>query len=424
MKYKKTIVLVSVLLLCLVLSACGEGESGSEQNNDSSEKTLTLAMPSIAASNDLKKLIPEFEEKTGIKVDWNEFDYNTHYERVLNDMKNGQGTYDVIFMNNIWVPMFAGGGFLADLEELGYPMDYLNNNFAKPSIDLGYWPEKDGQRLPTDDPSEDSKFYGLPQHGNVQLFTWRKDILGDAPPKTWDEAMEMIEDHKDETDYGFVVLGESGTPVVQDYSSFMWSYDLDIVDENWKPLIDSKENLEVLKMFNDFSHTGPPGSSNYNSDELVRTMGQGSALMSLIWAPQINGVEAEESSESAGEVGYSLPPQLHEDDEFSNVNTGHWLLGVPEASKNKVLALEFLECAMSEEIQTKIAKNGGIPAQVNSLIDDEVLEKYPWFETIHDGMKSMRHHPKTPLFSEIEKSYGSYLNEMVGGQLTPEEAAD
>ena len=423
MGYKKLVVLF-VLLVTIVMSSCAKSEDIPNKGKESSDKILTLAMPAIAGSSDIKKLIPQFEKETGIKVDWNEFDYNTHYERVLNDMKNGQGTYDVIFMNNIWVPMFAGGGYLTDLEELGYPMNYLNDNFAKPSINLGYWPEKDGQRLPTDDSDEESKLYGIPQQGSVQLLTWRKDILGDEPPGTWDEAMEMIEDHRDDTDFGFVVLGESGNPVLQDYSSIMWSHGLEIVDEKWNPIIDSKENLEVLRKFNELSNTGPPGSSNYNSDELVRTMAQGSALMSLIWSPQINGIEDEENSEVAGKMGYALPPQLNKNDSVPNVNTGHFLLGIPDASAKKDLALEFIKWVSSKETQTEIALNGGVPAVLDAFIDDQVIEQTPWFETIHDGLALMHHHPKTPLFAEIEQSYGGYLNLMLSGEMTPEEAAE
>src|SRR5699024_2601095 len=165
-EYKKLAV-IFVLLVTIVLSSCAKSENISTKSKEASDKILTLAMPAIAGSSDIKKIIPQFKKETGIKEDWNEFDYNTNYERVLNDMKYVQGTYDVIFMNNIWVPMFAGGGF------------------------------------------------------------------------------------------------------------------------------------EVLRKFNEFSNTGPPGSSNYNSDELVRTMAQGSALMSLIWSPQINGIEDEENLEVA-----------------------------------------------------------------------------------------------------------------------------
>src|SRR5699024_5725262 len=117
------------------------------------------------------------------------FDYDTHYERVLNDMRAGEGTYDVVLLADTQLPMYAGGGFLVNLEELGYQLD--EDDFAQASINQGMWPDPTGPRIPSDDPNEEPMLYAVPQVGNVQLFTWRKDILGETPPKTWNEAIEM-----------------------------------------------------------------------------------------------------------------------------------------------------------------------------------------------------------------------------------------
>ncbi|WP_181347042.1 extracellular solute-binding protein [Thalassobacillus sp. CUG 92003] len=408
---KKLLIPLTVLMV-LVLTACG----GNETSSGEGEETISVAMVAGVESSAIKQLIPEFEEETGVKVEWNEFDYNTLYERINNDLRNGGKTYDVIFADDPWMPMFAGGGFLTPLDELGYtPSD----DFAKSSRQVSMWPAPEGPRLPGADEDEESRYYGVPQVGNVQLFFYRKDILEEIP-KTWQDLETAIEEHKGETDYGFVHRGARGNPIATNFNAFLWSHGADFFDENWNVTLDSSEAVEALEKYLSLTEYAPDGIANYNADSLGRTMANGEGLTSIVWPVWAQTMEDEEKSEVVGKMGYGLVPKAEGHDHAPMI--GNWLFGIPKGSDKKESALSFIKWASSKDVQTEMTKLGGLPTRTSVLTDEELLKDYPYLEAVEEGLQTAKWRPRTPLYSQIEQIYGTHLNRAITGELSAEEA--
>lgn len=417
----KKIVGSFLLLILFLIAGCSDdsssnGSSNSGGSNDSGEgSSISVAMVAGTETSAIKQLVPEFEKETGIKVKLNEFNYDTLYERIYNDLRSEGGAYDVIFADDPWMPMFAGGGFLTPLDELNYTP---NEDFAKMSRQLGMWPAPSGPRLPGEDPDAESRFYGVPGVGNVQLFFYRKDILGEAP-ETWDDVVSAIEENKEEIDYGFVHRGARGNAIATNFNAFLWSHGASIFDENWNVTLDSPEAIEALEFYVDLKKYAPDGIANYNADELGRVMVQGEGLMAIVWPSWGPNMEAEDS-EVAGKMGYSLVPKATGKENAPMI--GNWIMGIPKVSKNKQAALEFIKWASSEEVQREMVLTGGIPTRSSVLTDSELKENYPYLEAVNEGLNNARWRPRTPLYSQIESIYGTALNRALTGDITPEEA--
>ncbi|SDI39658.1 extracellular solute-binding protein [Alteribacillus bidgolensis] len=411
---------VSFLSSLLIAAGCGgdddSGASGESESGSTESESISVAMVAGAESSSLKQLVPEFEEETGIEVEWNEFDYNTLYERIYNDLRTGTGTYDVIFADDPWMPMFAGGGFLTPLDELGYELD---EDFAKMSREVSMWPAPSGPRLPDSDPDEEPRAYGIPQVGNVQLFFYRNDILNEAP-ETWSDLEAAIEEHQNEVDYGFVHRGARGNAIATNFNAFLWSHGADFFDEDWNVTLDSPEAIEALEFYIGMTEHAPDGIANYNADEIGRVMSKGEGLASIVWPVWGETMEDPEKSDVVGDIGYSLVPRA-ENGDFSPM-IGNWILGIPQASENKEAALEFMTWASSEESQKQMTKDGGLPSRTSVLTDPELTEEKPYLEAVNEGLENANFRPRTPLYSEIENIYGTYLNQALTGDLTPEEA--
>ncbi|SEH83461.1 multiple sugar transport system substrate-binding protein [Halobacillus karajensis] len=407
---KKLMAMLAVLTLS-ILAACGGGEETSGEE----AKTISVAMVAGVESAAVKQMIPQFEEETGIKVDWNEFDYNTLYERIYNDLRNGGETYDVIFADDPWMPMFAGGGFLTPLDELGYEPD---EDFVETSRQVTMWPAPGSPRLPGSEESEEPRYYGVPQVGNVQLFFYRKDILSDIP-ETWEDLEKAMEEHKDEIEYGFVHRGARGNPIATNFNAFLWSHGADFFDEEWNVTLDSPEAIKALERYLSFLDYAPEGVGSYNADEIGRTMAGGDGLTSIVWPAWGETVEDESKSEVVGKMGYGLVPKAEGKDHAPMV--GNWIFGIPEGSDNKENALSFIEWASSKEVQTEMTKLGGIPTRTSVLTDGELLKDYPYLEAVEEGLQNAKWRPRTPLYSQVEQIYGTYLNRAVTGDLSAEE---
>jgi multiple sugar transport system substrate-binding protein len=412
--------LVLVLLVVAGCSGGGSGTSGDGSSDGSSGsadgETISVAMVAGTESGALKQLIPKFEEETGIKVKWNEFNYDTLYERIYNDLRTKSGTYDVIFADDPWMPMFAGGGFLTPLDELGYTPD---EDFAKMSRQVSMWPAPSGPVLPGSDPDTEPRYYGVPQVGNVQLFFYRKDILGQAP-ETWEDVVKVIEEHKGETKYGFVHRGSRGNGVATNFNAFLWSHGADFFDKDWNVTLDSPEAIEALQLYLDLKKYAPEGIANYNADQIGRVMSQGEALTSIVWPSWGQTMEDPEKSEVVGKIGYSLVPKAAGGEHTPMI--GNWILGIPKVSDHKDAALEFIKWASSKEIQKEMTLQGGIPTRSSVLTDPELLKKYPYLEAVNEGLKNAKWRPRTPLYPQIGSIYGTYLNRALTGDLSAKEA--
>ncbi|WP_018922132.1 extracellular solute-binding protein [Salsuginibacillus kocurii] len=404
----------------LVLAGCGgeddlDTEAGVE--GEEAPDSITVAMPSGAESSALRPLISEFEDETGVEVDWNEFDYDTLYERVLNDLQSGTGTYDVIFADDPWMPMFAGGGYLTPLDEFDYEGD---DDFVGSTENVTHWPAPEGPRMPDEDPDAEPRQYGISQVGNVQLFFWRKDILGDEPPETWDEVQQLTEEHEGETEYGFVPRGARGNAVTTNFNAFMWSHNGDFFGDDWEVTVNDEEVHNAFDTYTQLAQTGPDSVANYNADEVGRAMSQGDGLMSIVWPVWAETMENEDESEVVGDIGYGLVPSAEDGDPSPQI--GNWIFAVPEASDNRRAAFDFIEWASSEETQYSMAENGGIPSRESVLTDEALNEDLPYLEAVYEGLENAQFRPRTPSYTEVEEVLGTYLNQVLAGEMDEDQA--
>ena len=63
--------------------------------------------------------IKRFQAETGIKVKYNETSYDAWYQNSKNDGLNKTGAYDIYVMDDNWVPEFAAGKIVQNLDEIG-----------------------------------------------------------------------------------------------------------------------------------------------------------------------------------------------------------------------------------------------------------------------------------------------------------------
>src|SRR5262245_62715911 len=78
-------------------------------------KTITLSMLAGYKEDVLRANLPEFEKKTGIKVVVDAAPFGDLYKKQLLSLSTGSGRYDVLFMDEPWVPPLSE--FLLPLNE-------------------------------------------------------------------------------------------------------------------------------------------------------------------------------------------------------------------------------------------------------------------------------------------------------------------
>ncbi len=124
-----------------------------------------------------KKIIPLFKKQTGISIQLLTEPYDSFNSKAFQDGQSKAGQYDIYIMDDPWVPQFASAGILEDLGKHGIKGDA---GFAKPFLDLGYWPPRSGPRIKGFE-HKTPTLVALPTIGDLQTMTYRNDVYKTAP---------------------------------------------------------------------------------------------------------------------------------------------------------------------------------------------------------------------------------------------------
>ena len=134
-KLKRAQGIALVCVLALGLSAC------SSSGNDSSEELsgeLNLFLIPSPSSTSIQSFIPEFEEKTGVKVNVSETPYGEAHQKQLLSYKQKAGAYDIAQFDNSFLAPFCQAKAMTDLGEWVSGSDeYDINDFGKGQQDYG-----------------------------------------------------------------------------------------------------------------------------------------------------------------------------------------------------------------------------------------------------------------------------------------------
>jgi multiple sugar transport system substrate-binding protein len=361
-------------------------------------------------------LIDEYAQTKGIEIEVQGFPFEGLLEKLTINLTQATGAYDVVSMDDPWIPQFAGGEFLMNLEELGYQKD---PDFVPELLALGDFPPGSGQRA-------------IPWVGNVQVFAWRTDVLeemGIAVPKTWDEvltaATAITEAKKSQDLYGFGLRGVAGNPAATSFLPILRGHGGDLFDDNnnpKEPTLDTPEAHEALRKHLELAKVAPPGVENVQHADMGTNMYSGRIAMAAdIWPDLLLQIWDPKVSKVVGKVAIG-PEPAQSGVEPKNM-TGNWLLGIPEGSKNPEQALDFIVWITSAEQQKRLLLNNNVPATRTSVLTDaEAVEKLPFLPGLLEAARKAVPRPRTPHYNAAEAIYGRYIAEAIAGQTSPEDA--
>lgn len=365
-------------------------------------RVLMLTSPAMLA---LRDMIPEFEKKHGIKVEWEDTAYADIHTKEMNDFIAHTGRYDVIQMDNPWLPEFAGGGFIENLEpyieKMGLKLSKDNENKWPPGVEVFPTIHLEDQLVPLLNfyGNWEGNLYCVPNMPGVQLLYYRKDLFeSDSEkaafkekygydlqvPKTWDQFRDVAEFFTRAPDlYGLTWSAGRGNMAVQNYYNIAWSWGADCLAFGQgfpdakdplrnMPICNSPIGVKALEFFIGLKPFMPPGVAAYEWAEITTDFMSGEAAMMLQWSDFVRNVEDPEKSEVAGKTGYALLPGKP-DAPANNVpgivpgkgyaSLGGWGLVMNKDSKNKEAAWKFMawaSClAMTDDEMANYLEVGG-----------------------------------------------------------------
>lgn len=386
--------------------------------NASAWADITILVPSGSEGDGLRAAAADYAKLKNTRVEIVQAPYANVFEQGANAGATRSGVFDIILMDDPWIPFFAENGHLEDLTSYfkNAGVEGPDDDFLSKSLAICRNPYNEGP------------YVCLPYVGNAQMFFYdaaKFKEVGVESPETWDDVLKAataLTEQGDGRYYGYVFRGGQGNPVVADFMPIFWSYGAKMFnDDRTKVTIDTPEGAEGMKMFMSLRDVAPKGVESYNANEVGTAMAAGTAASSINWPNWVATFEDPSQSRMVGKISYSPIP---DGTEPGSSEIGHWTMGIMSAAKNKQEAFDFMLWATSPE-QIKISAERGNPPVRRSVFTDPELtqqERFRHYPVLMEAIEASTPRPRHPKWPEIENAFGIELSKAVAGTIAPEEA--
>jgi multiple sugar transport system substrate-binding protein len=380
---------------------------------------ITILVPSGTEGDGLRAAAADYSQMKGTKVEIVQAPYDNVFEQAANAGQTKSGAFDIVLMDDPWIPFFAENGHLENLTSyfnaIGVPGP--DNDFLAKSLAVCRSPYNTGP------------FVCIPYVGNAQMFFYDGAKFAEqglpGGPKTWDDVIKVAKALTDAGGgryFGYVFRGGQGNPVVADFMPIFWSYGGNLFNaDRTKVTIDTPEGAAAMKTFIALRDVSPKGVESYQADQVGRALAAGTAASSINWPNWVATFEDPSQSKMVGKISYSaIPSGTH----AGSSEIGHWTMGIMSAAKNKQEAFDFMVWATSPE-QIKIsATRGNPPVRFSVFTDPELTaqQQFRHFPTLMQAIDFSTPRPRHPKWPEIENAFGIELSKAVAGTISAEEA--
>ncbi len=409
--HRSLAVLVPIAILA---SACSSTPSAATATK------LTIAAVQGGEDAGLKAIAPIYKQQKGVTLEIVEAPYDALYSKLVTAFQAKDATYDLIMMDDPWMPKFGTDGSLSDLGPLGITAD---PDIAQVVWDVGTWPPPRGP-VPPSEKSKPKQLLGVTIVGNVEMFMYRKDLTPTAPASYDDVLANAKTQNKAGSVAGYIIRGKATNPVVADFLPILWSQGGDVFDENWNVVLDNDASKAAINfLVNDLKGVAQtdPGSTDASDRDKIMANGQG--YQSSVWPGEIGTAVLDPAvTKVAGKVAFIPIPKGKSGKGVGMM--GNWLLGVPKASKNQQAAADFIKWMLQADTQKTYAQNNGIPSRTSILKDAELGKTNVYFPVLAEALQAPPNwRPRTDQWNAVEKIIGTHLNKALTGGETADQAA-
>ena len=336
---------------------------------------------------------------------------------------SGNDVPDVLQVNNARGDMgaFVADGLLTDLT--GYAEAYgWTDRFAESVLSKMTY-SADGITF------GEGNLYGLPQTGEVCgiYYSQKKlDELGASAPTTWDELFTLVDTAKEGGEQPIMLGNLDQWPALHVFGPLQANFvdaktivtlGMGNAGADWT----SEDNVAALTRLAEWGSSGALGDSPnglaYDDAWPEYTKGTGVLLIGGSWlGPDMEAVMGED-------LRFMAPPPGADGKVATTGGTGI-PFSIPAKAKSAAAAAAFIDFITSDDAMAMIAENGGMPVnRTAELAPDKGVNKdiYEAFDAVStEGTLLPYLDYATPSFADTA---GATLQEVIGGQATPEAAA-
>jgi multiple sugar transport system substrate-binding protein len=332
------------------------------------ENITVLYMQSGTYDEAARLIAPEFQKATGATVNVGDFPYQNLHDNAATDLVTQTGAYDVINVAAQWDGEFAPYLFPLDdyIKRGGISADAFIPNGWKLS---GLW---------------DGKRNGIPSANDAQGIIYRTDLYKTAgvnPPKTWKEYLDNAKALTTNGVYGASWVG-IGEQLQGSWLSRYWESGKPLCDAKWRPAFVNDAGVAAIQELRDALQYAPPGMPGWDIPTHKNAVLTGQVAQGELW-PSFIRADARDPSKSKIIDKWALTP-FPGPSELSL-----WNLAIPQTTKNKDLAWEWIKMYTTAANAKRFALQFGIGSpQLATWSDPDLIAKFPEYPQILAAIKA------------------------------------
>jgi len=417
-KRKQVGMLTTACLLALTTLAFGSFALAGEKPY----KGIELSIP-VQALPSLQYVMTEssaFTEETGIILKYVIYPELELRDKLTLDLATGAGTFNVVGIDNQYIPEYAENGWILSL-----------NPYIKPEYELNDIYDK--YRATN---SWEGQLYAIGLYGETTLLYYRKDLFRDAgipTPETMEELLAAAKYFTNPPDmYGIALRGLRGEGMnVYIWTGFLRSFGGKFFDSNWEPIFNSAEAVEATEFYkNLILNYAPPGCSSFSWSEVETAFEMDQVAMMIDASDMAFRAEDPAKSLVAGKVGYA-PVPAGPAGRFPSIYTFSAAIskvGAKSELEREAVAV-WLQWATSKKMEWGKAMDWGIV----SVTRESVLNQHPFFLKHPDyaeafntdiGVALADYRPRIPEWRKFGDILGIYLEKIFIEEVSVQEGLD
>lgn len=443
----RTARLATAAVLMAALAACGGGDGGGGEAEaaggakapatipELTDDPLTLSFiwfewPPAQALEDFANA--EYtKERPNVTIEVNTVPNANWHDAMFTQFAARQTDFDIPILDSQHIGEAVTNGNILDIT------DFVDENIETDAYDpyllaaYGQYPQAEtGQR------DEDASLYGLPLLGDTWTMIYRKDLIGDEPPETWDEMIDVAQECQDENP-GVSGLafhqanGSDAAAVTYNtvngvYGGNLWNSQ----DKTIEGVINDEAGQKAMDVLvNEMKPLTAKGSGNWFIDEVNAAVAQGKACIAFQWIAAAGGLLdpaqstlGKSEDEILDKLGFATLPT--QDADVVPLGGMGMHISAYAPAERQAEALNFMKWFEQEDIQKKWAAAGGVPARTDALESPEFLEAGPFNQVYADSVSRMRDMWNVPEYAQLIDIENTNVNAALNGAKDPEEALD
>lgn len=376
----------------------------------------------------IKHFIPEFEKKTGIKVDVIAYAEQVALQKLGLELASPVGAYDAVWLGGSSLPSEVKAGWVTPIKPFIEDKSITDDSV----LDMDDFLEG-----PLNMMKYQGVLYGLPWFSATVIQYSRKDIFDKygipGPADTIDEFIaNVIKVHTPDVP-GVALRGAPNRNMNQwHFPIFLrglgGKYFKDIEGGDFHPVLDSPQAIKAARVYGTLlRYFSIPGAASSTFDDVVIAMQQGKVAMCIEGAPLAGRILDPKQSKVVGKLYFALVPKGPAG-RFPAF-TGHgWM--IPSNSTKKKPAWLLIQWATSRDTLLKTSLNyKHIAVTKRSIWSDSAFVKRWGYAGgfLEKFMKSLEigypnYRPLIPEWPEVGDTVAIALNHIIVGTKTAEEA--